>query len=571
MQLDARFTFNKVRFDQDADAHLVLSLTAPTAKVEENRPRLCIVPLIDLSGSMEGPKLAYAKKSLIKLIDHLTPNDYCGLITFSYASKVEQKPIRCTAEAKDELKRKVGSLVTSGATNIGDALVDGFKIANDMDLANEVITRVILFTDGAANHGALKDPADILKMVGPNRGIASVSAFGYGVDAEQDFLRNLSKTGSGNYSFVQNPDDALSAFGKELGGLLSTLGTNLVVEVSPLAGHKITQVISDVEAEEEDTGDVLIKIPDILSEETRHLVLGIKLKAQKNAFPRDVNVVEVKLAYDTLDANLKREHKTLEAKAKVQFVKDGEQQKDADQELDKIVGLAQIVRAQIEAEEHAKRGNYHDAQAVMRSVSHTVGSRGMADLGVVAQNLSGRLGSREAYVGSSSYLASFSRGATRGMGGTYDVHAASDLKTAGVIMSNTSQAMVESSFNADDPADQDQQVGGVPDLQFGDPVPGAGWDPSVLGHINTGGLGWGNTGTNLHGGVHQVGVTIGGFSTGGLTVDPQPLPQIMNPMLIVSQQPVAQPAQAAPAGRKPKRATKQHKAKKKIAQKSSRW
>lgn len=560
MQLDARLTFNKVRFDQDADAHLVLSLTAPTGKVEAKRPRLCIVPLIDLSGSMAGEKLTYAKKSLIKLIDHLTPNDYCGLITFSSTSEVEQKPIRCTAEAKDELRKKVGALTVKGSTNIGDALADGFKVANDMDLANEVITRVILFTDGAANHGPLKTPAEILPMVAPNRGIASVSAFGYGVDAEQDFLRDLSKSGAGNYSFVQNPDDALSAFGKELGGLLSTFGTNLVIEVSALAGHKVTRVVSDVAAEEEDTGNVVIKIPDILAEETRHLVLGLKLKAQKNAFPRDVNVVEVKLAYDTLDPNLKREHKMLEAKGKVQFVKAGEEQKVADPELDRIVGLAEIVRAQIEAEEHAKKGNYHDAQAAMDSVMYAVKTRGLVDLGAVAQNISARLGSQESYTSNSAYLTSFSRGATRGVGGTYDATATEHLRSAGVVMSNSMQSMVENSFTADDAVE----------------ISDSGVDLSQIGNqpsITIGGLGINTTGGHPGwlGGPVPNGVQIGGGSgwpSGGLTVNPvESQPFLMMPAVV--------PQPAAPAPRRPRAAgkgkTAKKQPKKRIAQKSTRW
>jgi len=452
MKIDARLTFNKVQFDQDAEAHLVLSVTAPAVTGEAKRPPLCFVPLIDVSPSMEGDKLTYAKKSLIKLIDHLTPNDYCGLIEFSHDARVLQKPVRCTLEAKEDLKRKVGDLRLSGATNIASALLEGFAVANNMDLPAEVITRVILFTDGAANTGPAKTPAEILALVKPNIGIASVSAFGYGNDAQQDFLLDLAKAGNGNYAFIKNPDDALSAFGKELGGLLSTHATNLVLEVSPLAGHQVMRVISDVEVEDEALGQISIKIPDILSEETRHIVIGVKLQAQKNAFPREVNVFDVKVGYDTLDANLRREHKSLEVKAKVQFVKAGEEQKSVDKDLDQIVGLAQIVRAQIEAEAHAKVGNYRDASAVMDAFSASVKTRGLMDLGVLAQDISSRVGSQVSYTstGNSAYMASISRGATRGVGGTYDVGAAAVLRSAGVMMSNAAQDLTAAAFTADD-------------------------------------------------------------------------------------------------------------------------
>jgi hypothetical protein len=52
-----------------------------------------------------------------------------------------------------------------------------------------------------------------------NRGEATVSAFGYGDDADQDLLRELSELGKGNYAHVQSPEEALTAFAHELGGL----------------------------------------------------------------------------------------------------------------------------------------------------------------------------------------------------------------------------------------------------------------------------------------------------------------------------------------------------------------
>jgi len=543
MKIDARLTFNKVQFDQDADAHLVLSLTAPAVTGDAKRPPLCFVPLIDVSPSMEGEKLAYAKKSLIKLIDHLTPNDYCGLIQFSYDAQVLQKPVRCTLEAKDDLKRKVGALRLSGATNIASALLEGFSVANNMDLPSEVITRVILFTDGAANTGPAKTPAEILALVKPNIGIASVSAFGYGNDAQQDFLLDLAKSGNGNYAFVQNPDDALSAFGKELGGLLSTHATNLVLEVSPLAGHQITGVISDVEVEDEALGQIAIKIPDILSEETRHIVIGVKLQAQKNAFPREVNVFDVKIGYDILDANLRREHKTLEVKAKVQFVKAGEEQKAADSDLDQIVGLAQIVRAQIEAETHAKAGNYMQAAAVMNAFSVDVGNRGLVGLGAVAQDLSSRVGSQVSYTssGNSAYMASISRGATRGLGGTYDVGAAAVLRSAGVVLSNSSQDGTAASFTVDDAPDVQISGGDAPDVILGGVANGA----LNLGAVTT---------TNVP--QHWI--------NGGVQVLPGVNPVVSAPFLVM---PTPVPVAAKPEVEKPKAKAK----KKGLAQKSDRW
>ena len=83
MKIQPRFTHDKVRFDKTNDVHLVVSLKAPKLDWEAKRPPVCIIPIIDVSGSMKGEKLDYAKKTLLKLVDHLRPGDYCGLGAFA--------------------------------------------------------------------------------------------------------------------------------------------------------------------------------------------------------------------------------------------------------------------------------------------------------------------------------------------------------------------------------------------------------------------------------------------------------------------------------------------------------
>lgn len=455
MKIDARFTYDKIRHDQDFDAHLVLSVTAPTLDLADKRQAVCIVPVIDVSPSMQGPKFDYAKRSILKLIDHLAPGDYCGLIQFSSRAHIVSEPLKITPESKDELKRKVGELRIGSATNIADALLVGLAVANKMDLSADVTTRVILFTDGDSNTGVAIKPNEILALLDGNLGLASVSAFGYGTDVKQDFLAELARKGKANYAFVRNPDDALSAFGKELGGLLSTYATDLVLEVQPLAGHHITSVISDVDAEEDNIGgEVTIRIPDILAEETRHIILGVKLAAQKSALPRPVNVLSAKLSFDVLDANSRKERKNEETKAKLQFMKPGEEQDKPDQDLDRLVSLAQVIRAQIEAEEFAKKGNYRDAQLRMDSAMAEVRTKGHVHLQGLASKVRQRVGSAVSYNASGAYLASVSRGGVRGMGvASYDAEAASDLASVGVQMANSVQASTSNSFAGGVPVD----------------------------------------------------------------------------------------------------------------------
>ncbi len=478
MKIDARLTFDKVRYDQDTTAHLVLSLTAPALEANLKRPKLCIIPVIDVSPSMtegNGDKFRYAKRSIEKLIDHLSPGDYCGLVEFSGTARTVQKPIPVTHANKEALKRAVNDLRIGSATNIADALLTGIKLADDMDLPGEVISRVILFTDGQPNRGPAISTADILTLLGKNveTTLASVSAFGYGHDANQDLLAQVAKLAKGNYAFVANPDDALTAFGKELGGLLSSYATNLQIEVTPLNGHEIVEVVSDVVHEEEAIGgDMSIEVPELLMEERRDLVVAVKLKTQKAGGPRSVNVFEVKGGYDVIDPTGHKERKTFEARAKIQFVKDGEQDAKPIVELDEIVSLAQIVHAQLQAEEAAKKGQYAAAASIMRNAADVAGGKGYIHLQSLASKVGSKMGDAHTYAASASYRASTSRGGSRGMGvASYDAEAAQDLGMVGVQLNNSVQASTSSLFS-----------GGASHVGDGTPVA-----PSVgVGDLNQG-------------------------------------------------------------------------------------
>jgi hypothetical protein len=244
---------------------------------------------------------------------------------------------------------------------------------------------------------------------------------------------------------VENPDKALDAFGAELGGLTSTYATNIRLEVGALAGHTIEKVVSDVDVEEEITGEVSIKVPDILSEETRHLVVAVKLAKQKGPGPRAVNAMTVKADFETFDVTGKKEDKTLEAKAKVQFVKDGEDI-STPAELAVIVGMAQLVRTQIDAEAQAKKGNFKEASRMLHVQAQAFQGAGSAQLAVAAEGLSSRLGDAQLYSENQGYLRSFARGATRGVGGTYSADVGDALAGLGVQTRTGSQTATSELF-----------------------------------------------------------------------------------------------------------------------------
>ena len=470
MQIQSRFTFDKVKFDQENNIHLAISLKAPATNWQEKRPPVCIIPVIDRSSSMSGEKLDYAKKSVIKLIEHLKPGDFCGVVTFDDNVITVAKPMEMTQSKKEQLRAEVGKLNSQGCTNFSGGMCEALEHANKGDLPEGMLIRVIMFTDGQANRGIATTREQLLPLLEKSLGKVTLSAFGYGQDAVQELLADLAKKGKGNYAFVKNPDDALSAFAKELGGLLSTYAQNITISVSPHNGHRISEVISDVDVEQKGN-DVTIKLSDILAEEERHIILAVKLSKQNQALPRAMNIADVKVTYELLDETGKRETKTEELKAKISFVKDGEEQTEPTPDVMKVVGLAQIVKIQAEAEVFAKRGDFQGAfDALQQGEDYFIPLR-MDPQAEVLRNAKAKMANQQVYTANAGYFASVQSGGTRGCGTSgMDAEAQVVLSSVGGGASNSAQQAVVQSFTGGGGVHVHPAVGAAP-VQPVFPVP----------------------------------------------------------------------------------------------------
>lgn len=439
MEFLCGLTHGKVRVDQDFSTHLVLSLKAPAVQVDQVRPRLALVFCIDVSSSMKGERLDRAKQSALKMVGHLKTDDYFGVVAFGsdVRTVVAPGPI---GDRRVEAQKAISDLHAEGMTNFSGGMIRSLELLKGLDLGSDVIHRVIMLTDGQANVGPAKTPDEILKLLGANRDHVTCSAFGYGSgnDFSPDFLTSFAREGKGNYAHIEGPDGALKAFGTELGGLISTYATDIRLEVIPLNGHVIENVVSDVSVSEEPTGEVYIDVPEILAEETRHIVCSVKLSSQKAPGPRSVNVFHVKTSFQTFDSTGKREVHTVESKAKVQFVRVGEEDTKPNEDLDQIVGLAELVRTQLEAESMAKRGDYQQASMALKSRSDDFTRRGRSRLAAASLSLADRLDSAEHYQTNTGYLRSFSNGASRGMGVSSYVGGSDQLLGGLGVMTQTS-------------------------------------------------------------------------------------------------------------------------------------
>jgi Ca-activated chloride channel family protein len=349
----------------------------------------------------------------------------------------------------------VERLGPQGNTNLAAGLLAAFEQVR-AGVPDGMRVRVVVFTDGQANEGVATDAAGLSRLVREGMGAASLSAFGYGDDADQDLLRGLSDTGRGNYAYVATPEDALTAFAQELGGLLSTHAQRIEVRVAARDGAVLTAVVSDVEAR--GTGEVVtLRVPELLAEEVRHLVLGLRLAPRAVALDAPVAVADVELSYERLEGGRLVTDRAA-SKAAVRFVAPAEAQAAPAPDLDAIVAVAELIRAQIAAEEAAARGDYAVSHDVLRRFAVDAGARGHAAVAATAGRLAGALRDADAEGRSRAYRTSVRKGAARGASSKLDRAAEDDLRAMGRAAKTSAQERMERSFGA--PAEGTRPVPG---------------------------------------------------------------------------------------------------------------
>ncbi|MGE4552032.1 MAG: VWA domain-containing protein, partial [Desulfovibrionaceae bacterium] len=240
----AELVRDKIALHGDGRFGLRLTLSAPDAPAVAAGPQtpVDLVLVLDRSGSMDGVKLALARRAALSLVDKLGPADRFALV--SYADDVTvHGPLRVMDEAgRAAARAEVAGVFAGGGTNLGGGLAHGLAL---LDQAAEEarpglpagafvprLGRLVLISDGKANQGVV-DPAELGRLAaeGMARG-ATVSCLGVGLDFNEAALSSLAESGGGSYAFLDDPGRLAGALEAELRHARNVAAAALAVRVA---------------------------------------------------------------------------------------------------------------------------------------------------------------------------------------------------------------------------------------------------------------------------------------------------------------------------------------------------
>ena len=180
-----------------------LLLIAPPVQAPAKAVDKDVVFVLDISGSMQGPKMEQARAALEYVLDKLNSGDRFNIVAFNSAVRTYADTLRSASEKAQALPF-VRGLQAAGGTNIHDALQSALGMAQQGGGRPHVI---IFLTDGLPTVGVTQTNAIIDGVVQASTKDVRLFAFGVGDDVNAFLLDTIAQRDRGVSDYIRPGQD----------------------------------------------------------------------------------------------------------------------------------------------------------------------------------------------------------------------------------------------------------------------------------------------------------------------------------------------------------------------------
>lgn len=230
----------------DRAFHVLVRVQAPEDGALASIP-LNVAVVLDRSGSMQGAPLTEAKRCARYLVDRLSDSDQAAVVIYddTVETLLEVFP---AAEAQAAIALPLGLVQTGGNTDLHAGWLTGAELLAPY-AADQALCRVILLSDGRANHG-LTDISEITKQV---RGLAqagvTTTTVGLGRGFNEFLMTAMAEAGQGMAHYGERAEDLFETFESELGLLKHLAWRDVTLSLNGAAGVNIANRYSKVQGQ----------------------------------------------------------------------------------------------------------------------------------------------------------------------------------------------------------------------------------------------------------------------------------------------------------------------------------
>ncbi|MEO6527487.1 MAG: VWA domain-containing protein [Gemmatimonadaceae bacterium] len=356
MHLSLRTDRTLLRSAGGSTRYLMISLAAPTAAPRAGRLPVNVALVLDRSGSMDGErKFELAREAVEQALRLLRPEDRFTLVVYDTEVDVLVPTTLATAEAKDLAFARLQAIGPRGSTDLHGGWTRGAsEIAAQM--SHDSVNRVLLLTDGLANHGVTEHGALVAKAGELRRRGIATTTFGVGADFDERLLRDIAHEGGGNFYFIETPAQIADLLTSELGEALEVVVREAVLHVELPVGAEAEPLNRNRFSRDGDGGELRVELGDLTSAQNLHVVLRIRFR---NGEPGDVARVGVRVrGRDTTESQI--------AMCEWRYASHVENDAQSrDRIVDRAVAALYAARARAEATEANRHGDFRRAREVL--------------------------------------------------------------------------------------------------------------------------------------------------------------------------------------------------------------
>jgi len=287
---------------------MLVSLIADNLKLNNKAP-LDLVCVIDHSGSMSGEKIELVKESFNYLLKFLGDSDRLSIVIFDDKASRLVPLIRTTEKNKKNILSKLKNVHGDGGTDINLGMTHAFEVLKQRRYMNPV-TSIFLLSDGLDSAAQHKVRASLAQY--NLSADITINTFGFGNDHDPQLMNDIADLRDGNFYFVEKLDTVDEAFVDCLGGLLSSIGQNITIKISPeksdvLKDVEIVKAYGEAAMWAKDGNSYITKMSNIISGRQKDFVLELQIPANNKELldhEKSIKVANAEVSLTALDGKI---------------------------------------------------------------------------------------------------------------------------------------------------------------------------------------------------------------------------------------------------------------------------
>jgi Ca-activated chloride channel family protein len=298
-------------------------------------------------------KFALARQAVEQALRMLRPEDRFSLVVYDDRIDVLARSANATSHAIRNALDALSTVHPRGSTDLFSGWMNGCDQVAQF-VQEENVSRVLLLTDGLANHG-ITDRGELVRHASELRQRnVSTSTFGVGADFDERLLRDMAHEGGGNFYFLENARQIPDLMTSELGEALEVVMPRAVIEIEiPRGGD--AEVLNRFRSS---MGDNMLRVElgDVVSAQEVEVLVRVN-------FARGEELSRVAIRAHLLSGNSAPVHSN-----EIEWTYAGHADNDRQprvREVDRRVAEMYAARARADATEANRHGDFDAARKVI--------------------------------------------------------------------------------------------------------------------------------------------------------------------------------------------------------------